>query len=336
MHHYRVLLVTNMWPNPDDPSYGCFVYAQMESLRSAGVEYDVLFINGRESRWNYARAINQFRRKLQMARYDLIHAHFGLSGCIARCQFSVPVVVTFHGDDVMGQPTRTGSITPVGRLYQVSSFILARFVSASIVQSRQMQAKLGVAFAKIIPCGVDLELFRPIDPSDARRALGLDPAKKYILFPYDPAVKRKRYDLINAAVERAGHEVPDIEILHVHGVAQDRVPLYMNAADVLVLASVVEGSPNSVKEAMAVNLPVIAVDVGDTVELIDSTEGNYIVPRTVEAIQAKLIEVLKRGGRTCSRGCIERLSIEHIAERIVEVYADVVRKQPCCPKASDP
>src|SRR5207248_9911230 len=141
----------------------------------------------------------------------------------------------------------------------------------------------------------------------------------------DPAVERKSYDLIKAAVNRARHEVAELEILHVYGVPHDRVPLYMNAADVLVLASVIEGSPNSVKEAMAVNLPVIAVDVGDTVELVDSTEGNYIVPCTVGAVAAKLGEVVQRGARTCSREHIEHLSIQRIAERVAEVYASVVQ-----------
>jgi len=56
MARYRVLVVTNLWPYEGDPSYGCFVQAQMESLRPLGVEYDVLFMNGREPRWNYGGA----------------------------------------------------------------------------------------------------------------------------------------------------------------------------------------------------------------------------------------------------------------------------------------
>ena len=96
---FRVLVVTNLWPTDADPSYGSFVKAQMESLRPLGVEFDVLFINGRESKWNYFRGVRQVRRQLRAKRYDLIHAHFGLSGWVARLQSCVPVVVSFMGDD---------------------------------------------------------------------------------------------------------------------------------------------------------------------------------------------------------------------------------------------
>jgi glycosyltransferase involved in cell wall biosynthesis len=98
----------------------------------------------------------------------------------------------------------------------------------------------------------------------------------------------------------------------------------MNAADALVIASYSEGSPNSIKEAMAVNLPVITVDVGDTAELIGLTEGCYLVAREADAIAARLVEVCRRGTRTRGREWIGRLSIERVAQRIVEVYAGVL------------
>src|SRR5271166_3479437 len=108
MASYKVLVVTNLWPTEADASYGSFVKAQMESLHPLGVEFDVLFINGRESRWNYLRGIPQVRRQLRAKRYDLIHAHFGLSGWMARWQSRVPLVVSFMGDDVLGRPDRNG------------------------------------------------------------------------------------------------------------------------------------------------------------------------------------------------------------------------------------
>ncbi len=321
----RILVATNLWPSEADPGYGSFVKAQMDSLRPLGVEYQVLFIDGRRSRWNYLRAIGELRRRLRAAHFDLIHAHFGLSGWVARCQARVPVVVSFMGDDVLGRPVRSGRITLYGQCLQISSYLLARIVSAVIVKSRQMKAKLRLASAQVIPNGVDLDLFRPLDQAAARQALGLDAQKKFVLFPYNPAEARKRYDLIEAAVARAREKIPELEILHARGVPQDRMPLFMNAADVLVLASLFEGSPNAVKEAMAVNLPVVTVDVGDTADLIGPTEGCYLVPRNVEAMAEKIVEVCRRGTRTRGREWIARLSMEKVARQIVEVYATLKR-----------
>jgi glycosyltransferase involved in cell wall biosynthesis len=325
MASFRVLAVTNLWPTDADPGYGSFVQAQMESLRPLGVDFDVLLINGRASRWNYLRAVGELRRRLRRAHFDLIHAHFGLSGWVARCQFRAPLVVSFMGDDVLGRPTRRGGITLYGRFLQVSSFLLARLVSAVIVKSHPMKSKLRLSSAWMIPNGVDLELFRPMDQQEARRALGLDPRKKFVLFPYDPAEVRKRFDLIEAAVAKAREQVPELEILPVRGVARERMPFYLNAADVLVLASMFEGSPNAVKEAMAVNLPVITVDVGDAADLIGSTQGCYLVPRAADAIAASIVEVCRRGDRTRGREWIARLAMPNIAKQIVDIYHRVMR-----------
>ena len=263
MASYTVLVVANLWPTEADPGFGSFVKAQMDSLRPLGVEFDVLFINGRESIWNYFRGIGQVRRQLRAKPYDLIHAHFGLSGWVARWQWRVPLVVSFMGDDVLGKPDRIGRQTLLGHFLRISGFILARWVSAVIVKSPQMAAKLRLPSARVIPNGVDLNLFQPREQSEARKILGLESGKNFVLFPYNPHEARKRFDLIQAAVSLAREEIPNLEILMVHGKPQEQVPLYMNAADVMVMASTFEGSPNAVKEAMATNLPVITVDVGD-------------------------------------------------------------------------
>lgn len=324
---YRVLVVTNLWPTEADPGYGSFVQAQMDSLRPLGVDYDVVFVNGRESLLNYVRGVFEVRRRLAAARYDLIHAHFGLSGWVARFQWRVPLVVSFMGDDVLGRFDRQGRNSVVGKLFQFSSRVLARRANAVIVKSRRMKDQLGLASAQVIPNGVNLELFRPMDASAARRALGLDPARRYVVFPYDPAVARKRFDLVQQAVLQARVQVPELEILQVLGAPRERMPLYLNAADMLVLASYAEGSPNAVKEAMAVNLPVISVDVGDVAELIGGTEGCYLVAPRAEEIAARIAEVCRRGTRTRGREWIAaHYGEEAIARRIVEVYASVARQ----------
>jgi len=316
---FRVLVVTNLWPTSVDPGYGSFVKAQMESLRTLGVDYEVAFVNGRESQLNYLRGVFQVRHRFQTQPYDLIHAHFGLSGWVAQFQSRIPLVVSFMGDDVLGRSDHKGRITAMGRFFQLSTRALARRADAVIVKSRQMKEHLGLESAHVIPNGVDLQLFRPMDRNAARVALGLDAVRKYVLFPYDRALPVKRFDLVEEAIRLARGDVPEIEVLQVSGLPQERMPLYLNAADVLVLASYTEGSPNSVKEAMAVNLPVISVDVGVVAEVIGGTEGCFIAA-------PRIVEVCRNPVRTSGRSrIVESYSEEIIARRIVDVYAQVLR-----------
>ncbi len=327
MDSYRVLAVTNLWPYAGDPSYGCFVKAQMDSLRPLGVDYDLMFINGRETRWNYLRAYPEFWRQVRRNRYDLIHAHMTLSALVARWEISLPLVISFMGHDTSGVSGASDRIPLTGYFYRFSSYVLARLASAVIVKTEDLKQHLKLDSAIVIPNGVDMDLFKPVDQAVARQSLGLDPRKKFVLFPYDPLNARKRFDVVQAAVAHARKTVPELEVLPVFAIPQSQMPTYMNAADVMVLASQSEGSPNAVKEAMAVNLPVVSVEVGDTVELIGKTEGCFLVKRDPEEIAARVVEVCRRGTRTEGRKDIQRLSMQNIAARIVQVYSDVVHRK---------
>jgi teichuronic acid biosynthesis glycosyltransferase TuaC len=327
MTEIRVLVVTNLWPYDDDPSYGCFVQSQMESLRPFGVDYSVLFINGRQSKSNYGRTVVRLLRTLRLQSFELVHAHMGLAGWVARCQFGLPLAVSFLGNDVLGKHTHLGRVSLYDRFLMTSSFGLARLAQAVIVKSEAMKRKLGLESAHIIPNGVDFNLFRPVEQQEARKALGLDASKQFVLFPYDPGRAEKRFDLIHAAVELVRKQYPRAEILKVHGVAHEKMPLYMNAANALVLASEVEGSPNTVKEALATNLPVVTVDVGDTAELLRGTQGNYLAPREPRAIADRIVKVLQSGGRAESRQFLYRLSIEGVAKQVMGVYKSLLTKR---------
>jgi len=107
----RVLIMTAMYPTPENPAFGSFIRTQVESLRRAGVDVEVLILRGRARKWNYLKGIIQLRRRLARGSIDLVHAHYGFVGMIARTQWKVPVVVTYHGDDLLGTVNKRGKKT---------------------------------------------------------------------------------------------------------------------------------------------------------------------------------------------------------------------------------
>jgi len=310
----RVLVVTNMYPSVDNPALGTFVYEQVRSLRARGVKVEVLFINGPRAKMNYLWGI--FRFLWYMLRYgrdyDLIHAHYVFSGLIARMQFRLPIVLTHHGIEV------------IWGWQGILSRWVSRWVDHVIVTSQAVADALALPNLTIIPCGVDLDLFKPIPQEEARRALNLPSGQRIVLYAGRPGPE-KRLDLIEEAVAILRADDPRVYLLKLTGQPYQMVPLYLNAADVLILASEFEGSPMVIKEALACDLPVVSVDVGDVRMLIEGIEGCYLCERTPEDMARKLRLVLDRNQRIEGRKAVRALSLDAIAERICEVYHDVVK-----------
>jgi glycosyltransferase involved in cell wall biosynthesis len=319
-----------MYPTEHRPGWGSFVQSQVESLRKAGIEVDVLIIEGYRNRWEYLRAIRTMRRMIREVKYDLIHAHYGLSGLVARFQFSVPIVMSFCGDDLYGHARSDGSPHPASLPLAWIHRQLSRFVDASIVKSEAMKSLLPRPTASVIPNGVDLNMFRPMDRAAARQILKLDPDPAYILFPYSPERVRKNF----AALQQAVHDLtvqrpdlPSLRILTVAGEPQERLPIYMNAADIMVLPSFWEGSPNAVKEALACNLKIVATDVGDVRERISNVAGTALCEPVAESIAKGIVEVIEERRPPNGREAVDGLSLEKVADRLIEVYHNVLRQR---------
>src|SRR5262245_29086595 len=162
----RVLILTAMYPTEENPAYGSFVRSQVEALKRAGVEVELLALTGLK-KWKYFKAIFQLRHRLSRGSFDLVHAHFGYVGIVARTQWKVPVVVTFHGDDVLGTVNEHGKTTFGSSLMAKACKILSRWVDASVVQSREMGNTLKGNNACIIPHEVAFEVFHPVEKEHA-------------------------------------------------------------------------------------------------------------------------------------------------------------------------
>ncbi|MEM4724287.1 MAG: glycosyltransferase, partial [Candidatus Hadarchaeum sp.] len=226
----RVLVVTNMYPDEQNPDFGTFVHEQVEGLRARGLNVDVLVVGGKRRKLSYIDGARRFRQCIRERRYDLIHAHYVFSGIIARLQHSCPLLVSFHGAAEM--------VGWVGFLCKA----LAPLADAVTVTSLQHKAQLGRRDAYVIPCGVDLALFVPMPKEEARQQLGLPLEKKLVLFA-GIVRPEKRLDIIQEAVNILRRDDENVDLVIATGQPHERMPLFMNACDVLALASDYEGSP---------------------------------------------------------------------------------------------
>lgn len=309
----RILCVTNMYPSPQRPGSGAFVCQQVEQLRRFGHTVDVIDILGSQSKMNYMRCTLDVVRMTSAVAYDIVHAHYGYSAYPAMFRLRAPLVITLHGTDVIGQSI----------FERLSTRAVSHFADAVIVVSEELRRRIpGI----VIPCGVDLGVFKPYDRDKARARLGWPKDKHIVLFPFDPARPEKRYDLARASIERLVQEGVDAELMTVVNVPNGEMPWCYSAADALLLCSDYEGSPTSIKEALACNRPVVATDVGDVGELLNGIAGTRICPQDAGTIARNLREVFdwSRSSEFRGRAAMARYDQVLTVEKIVGVYDDVL------------
>jgi glycosyltransferase involved in cell wall biosynthesis len=243
-------------------------------------------------------------------RFDIVHAHFGLTAWPALLARLGPVVVTLHGNDLL-----------VRRSYVVTRAALP-FTALAAAVSREFSENVpGAGVSKrvaVLPVGIDLARFRPIPRAEARKRLGLDPAGPYLLFPHDPSRPLKRYD---RAVEAAG----DVKLLTLGGVVPDEVPYWINAANAVLVPSAKEGFGLSVIEALACGVPAFGTPVGIHPVALHDVEGAYCAEWDRDAWRAALRPHLEAADpRVDGRARAELFSADAMAARVVEAWRDLL------------
>jgi teichuronic acid biosynthesis glycosyltransferase TuaC len=325
----RVLAVTNMYPSLDDPSYGGFVASQMSSVASAGAQVDVCFIDGRRSMLAYASAPYTVRKRTRRDSFDVIHAHYGLTGFVASLEH-LPMVVSFCGDDLLGTPTGRGGDTLKSRLIVRLSRVAAQRADAIICKSEGLRDALPSEAdrvrAKVIGNGVDTQKFCPGDRVVARRKLGVAEDETLILFPHSRnQAAVKRFDLAEAAVGSLAGKGLVGRLWVINGVKPQDMPDYYRAANCFLLTSDHEGSPNSVKEALCCDLPVVSVDAGDAKDWIALAPGCVVVDRHPDAIARGLQQTLRNGQSIDGSQVRQKLDARTVALEVIRTYEDAIR-----------
>lgn len=327
MSKTKVLIVTNEWPTSEHPNWVPFIVQQVIYLRKAGIDVDVFPFRGSKNPVNYMKAWFHVRKVLKTTHYDLIHAQFGQSGLIALPK-SIPLVVTYHGSDLQGDVTTEGFYTFQGKVLQAISKFVALFADEIIVVSPALGKMISsIKKPHIIPCGLDLDLFAPMDQGLARQKINLPVEKKLVLFGGRPEMPVKRYELALQAVSLILEKNIELEMVAVNSIPHDQMPLYLNACDVLLLTSLHEGSPTIVKEALACNLPIVSTDVGDVRQRIGNVEGCFVCsddgPQT---ISLALKQALARNKRIHGRETVLGLDENAVVQKIIMVYQKILSK----------
>jgi teichuronic acid biosynthesis glycosyltransferase TuaC len=290
------------------------------------VDLDFFTIRGKGIS-GYLKSILPLRNKIKNSEYDLIHAHYALTGWIALlARPTKSLVVSYMGSDTYGDVNRQGKIKISSYRDILMAKLLQPFTNAIIVKSTRLQKYIYLKRkSHIVANGVNFDRFKPLNMQNCRQKLNLPQKKKIVLFLGDPSLPRKNVILVKNAISKLNRR--DVLFLCPFPVKAEDVPTYLNAADVLTLASYLEGSPNIVKEAMACNTPIVATDSGDVSEIITYTKGCYLSSFEIDDYADKIAKALEFNARTNGRNNIAHLNENEVADKLIDIYKGVLRNK---------
>jgi len=303
-------------------------------------------------------AVENFRKNNDL-QYDLIHSHYWLSGWVGRhlqVWWGIPHITMFHTLGAVKNAIGIGEEEPELRVVNEKELVSEchRIIAATDKERKDLLDHYGASPDKIsvVPCGVDLGLFRNMDKVTARKHLGfngsnivlfvgrVEPLKGIdLLFTALPRLKpgRELRLVVVGGDDESRSEVEKLRNLsrrlHIEDIVtftgtvrQEDLPLYYSAADVCVMPSYYESFGLVALESLACGTPVVATRVGGMEGVILPGRNGYLTNDNAPAHLAAGIDAIlaKRNGVSISaaeiRSSVSRFSWSNVAGRIVAAY----------------
>ncbi len=310
---------------------GTFVEQQVVGLKRGGLEVDLMVVNRPEKGMiSYFTMGAALRESIGRFKPDVVHVMYGgvLAERVTSIVTKIPVVVSFCGSDLLGERLSGILRRVISECGVLASHIAAERAVGIIVKSRNLEevlpASINRSKVRIIPNGINLERFNPLDRVDCRKKLGWSLSKFHVLFPANAGDPVKRPLLAQAAIEAANRLGLNAEMHQLRGVPHEEVSIWLNGSDVVLLTSLHEGSPNIIKEALACDVPVVSVDVGDVRERISGIEGCHIALPDPHDLGEKLHLVRARGRRIAGRERMQQISLEQTSLKLRSFYLEAI------------
>jgi len=300
--------------NFDFSMHQAFIYDQIQAIDqlNCNVEFDYFFIKGKGI-FGYLSNLKKLKSLISEKKTDIVHAHFALSGLLANIQRNKPVLTTFHGSDINNLKSRIISFF-VGKLNNKSIYVSQNLIDlAMLINNRKTY---------MIPCGVDFNVFKPMETTKIKEKWDIKDDKKYILFSSSFNNPVKNYNLLREAVGLLNNIT--IEVIELVNKTREDVAELMNVVDVCVMTSFSEGSPQFIKEAMACNVPIVSTDVGDVKEVIRGVEGCYISSNDTKDVAEKIMMAFAFNNKTNGRERIKQFDNKKIAKKLITLYKKMI------------
>ena len=293
-----------------------FVTEQVQALGKAGAECRFFPVRSKGV-MGYLKQLPELKKVIREFKPNIVHAHYGFCGLLANLQRKVPVVTTYHGSDINEPKVR--------KLSNIAICLSAYNVFVSQKNIDIVNPKKNFA---LLPCGINLEDYNIFDKAEARKQMGLELDKKYILFASAFDNKIKNAILAKESVSLLNDS--NVELLELKGYTRQQVAMIMQAVDVFLMTSISEGSPQVIKEALACGCPIVSVDVGDVRERIKGVEGCFVANNHVAVDVADCLrKALEFKGKTSGREKLlaDGLENSRVAECLMALYEKITKNK---------
>ncbi len=291
----NILYITNVYPN-EKRNFSPIVKNIYTKYKSTYKE-DNLYLKVIDKS-NFINVLMEIRKYIYKHNIDIVHVHFGGLYALIISLFipnSCKSIITFHGTDIHAKvPEESNIIKYVKiKINKIASLVSILFYNNIDLVSEYLRKFIPLYILnlkKIIvsPLGVNYQLFKPIDKEESKKILKLNINMKYVLFVSSENSKIKREDYARVIVALLG---APYQLLKLNNIKYEDVPLYINSSEFILITSKDEGSPNIVREALACNIPVVSVDVGDISKYLEKTKNSFLINKYNEQEAIKIIKL---------------------------------------------